>query len=323
MRAMLNAHPNIYIAQEASFHPWVWQGRRRSAAERLQRWFDSFSFAFLGLDPGDVRALLPDKLGEEDLVTAFRVAMGRLSERNGAVRWGDKNPGLCPYIGRLYDEHPDARVIYMVRDPRPNVASLVTMPWATGSLTFATHLVRGQHAFTLPYRDRVLYVRLEDLISAPRPTFERVLEHVGEPWDDRVLAHHELADDGYRMPWLVRANKQRGGARPRDWRTQLSPQWIRLVESTCWRIMADHGYTPAQLEREPAFGTRFTAVLRDVPAMLGYGRQLLQTFRRFWGGDPPAVEALKLLTNHNPRGWELHPEWELPPVPQILRARTR
>ena len=39
-----------------------------------------------------------------------------------------------------------------------------------------------------PYRSRMLRIRLEDLLSEPRPTMQRVLDYVGEPWNDAVLA---------------------------------------------------------------------------------------------------------------------------------------
>ena len=38
-----------------------------------------------------------------------------------------------------------------------------------------------------PFEDRMLRVRLEDLLAAPRDTMSKVLEFVGEPWDDAVL----------------------------------------------------------------------------------------------------------------------------------------
>jgi hypothetical protein len=96
----------------------------------------------------------------------------------------------------------------------------------------------------------------------------RVLDFVGEPWDDAVLDHAVHTPlDLPPFPWF------RGQGRTREapassWREGLSPAWVRWVE---WRLrgaMRCYHYEPADLPAEPRFVEKVKAVLGDLPAFV-------------------------------------------------------
>ncbi|MFN7972736.1 MAG: sulfotransferase [Acidobacteriota bacterium] len=315
LRMMLNAHPRIYVTHEASFY-LTRAGKKASAAEWMEYYLKSFSFAWLGLGKGEVAAELARAPGPRR-AAAVRAVMRAAARRHGKERFGDKTPMHCLHLARIYEDHPDARVIHIVRDPRDAVASLCRMPWAASSIglnsLFCEQQVKAVHAFA----GRVHEVRLEDLLARPRDVMAAVLAFAGEEWDDAVLDHQTRGpkDDVPPFPWFAAAA---GNVKKRDglpaYRRDLSPEWIRIVESMNRLSMSKYGYERASLDREPTFSSRTRARLADVGEALGTWRRLFAALR-VWRGNGPLQEQMDALLGLNPGAWKHYPGFVVPAVP--------
>jgi hypothetical protein len=320
LRAMLNAHPRIHLLQEASFLAWTqaWSPFRRTPAERLEFYLGSFSFAWLRLEPDEIRRRLPAPLSREDLLEAYRQIMQQKAAQFRKPRYGEKNPLLAGHLDLVFAKFPDARVIDIVRDPRAAVVSHTKMPFSTASRLLVTLHLRSNAKRMAAYRDRVLTVRMEDLIADSRSTMERVLDFVGEAWSDAVLDHARFAadDDGIPFPWLASA-RRKPTPRPEIWPAELSPAWIRIVEARNRDTMRDCDYPPARLDREPGLVEKARALLADAPEALRYVAHMLRVWRRFGGSSPPGpAEGQRILHDANPDAWACHPDWSLPDPPE-------
>ena len=319
LRMMLCAHPRIYLTHEASF--WLWEGlwsRADDPRGYLDFFIRSFSFRWLKLDPRPLLKALPEPCRTEDRRTLYLAAMAAKAKAAGKVRFGDKTPSHSGNLARIFEDFPDARVIRMVRDPRWTVRSMGRMPWSTANLVAASFLCRMEHEQVRPFRDRILEVKLEELIEQPRTVMERVLQHVGEHWSEQVLdhaAHGPGADDLPPVPWFQAASRDRSPMR--DY-AAFGPVETRLVERLNRRCMADHGYERRPLEQEPG---RLRVVLRwlaELPGCLRFIRiaaGMLRFSRRPGGGDDPRSKALGETLN--PEAWALYPGFEMPDPPEL------
>lgn len=330
LRQMMNAHPRIHITHEASFYSYARHAPPNGDAEEwLERYFETYSFAWLRLDPAVVRAALPRPLSLDRVHEICRVIMREKARQSGKVRYGEKNPLDTHNLPRIFADFPDPRVVYITRDPRPTVSSFGRMPFGTCSDYVNSTLCKMQFEHIEPYLDRIFEVRLEDLAADPRAAMKRILQFVGEPWDDAVLDHVRLAakDDVPPLPWFVGATAERpskettGGG----WRSQLSPSWIRIVERMNEKSMRRYGYEPAQLDPEPGFFDGARALLGAVPAMFRAMFRLLSLKRKldghFRGGarlDPQA--GLEANLQLNPDAWRHYPAFQLPAVPPLPSA---
>src|SRR5579871_2540590 len=73
LRQMLNAHPRIHVTHEAGFYSYARHAPPGlSATAWLERYFETFSFAWLHLDPQVVRDELPQNLPMEQVALAHR-----------------------------------------------------------------------------------------------------------------------------------------------------------------------------------------------------------------------------------------------------------
>lgn len=325
LRQMLNAHPRIYIAHEAGFYSFAQHARPSALVDEwLEHYFETFSFAWMRLAPSEVRAALPRGLPMSRVCEVVRAVLRAKARQQGKTRYGEKNPLDTHNLARIFADFPDARVICIMRDPRPTVLSFNRMPFGTSSALLNTYLYRIQFEHIKPYFDRILEVRLEDLSSDPRATMQSILNYVGEPWDDAVLDHVHRAqtDDVPSLPWFVKATRQGPDLRESGSREPMAQVWIRLIERINREAMERYGYQPAELAQEPGLWEYVRALAKDVPGMAEAAYRLLAMKRlldRHFHGierlDPQ--RGMEENLNLNPAAWRHYPSFQMPQVPRL------
>jgi hypothetical protein len=203
--------------------------------------------------------------------------------------------------------------------------SLARMPWAPASLFLGARVCELERRQVAPFRERILSIRLEDLLADARGVMGRVLEFVGEPWDDAVLDHPRhipTADDMPPLPWLESSAGARAAPRP-SW-PSLTPGVLRMVERASRRVMEEGGYAPGTLEpgREPGRLSVVWERLRLLPGELGAVWALLRIALR--ARDPRTFRSERseaLWKRVNPGSWSRYPGFEIPrPPPLALPA---
>lgn len=121
-----------------------------------------------------------------------------------------KNPALCPKLATVYEHFPDARVIYLVRNPLemlPSYVSMMEFSWRAVGMPVEGRHRRALHDYlfamashwyrhALEVLDRVpdaqaVVVRYDDLVTDPEATVRTIYDRLGLEIDDdfaRVLA---------------------------------------------------------------------------------------------------------------------------------------
>lgn len=320
LRCMLSAHPRIYIAHEPSFYLFekIFEKRREPRGDFADYFFQSENFRWLGLDPARVSEGLPRPLPPERYRDLYAAVMREMAARYGRPRFGEKTPIHSFHVARIFRDFPDARVVHIQRDPRDTTMSLVRMPWASSSLWLNAAYCETEWKAVTPYLDRVLSIRLEDLLADPRATMARVLDHVGEPWDDAVLDHPQHCPRGDMPPyaWLESSMTKVETARKPQW-TRLRPVEIRLIERTARRVMADGKYEPAKVDVEPNWAAVMWEKIRTLPenakalGTLARISKLSRDPKHF--GSPASRELWRRL---NPKAWP--PDFVIPTAPPLL-----
>ncbi len=321
LRLLLSAHPRIHISHEASVYVWDGLFPRAATGDAFLRYYlETFSFRWLQVDAAAVVDALPRPFPRAAVGDLFRVLMRLHADKHGAPRTGDKTPSHGAFLGRIFADFPDARVIQITRDPRGTVQSLTRMPWASGSLVANCVGVETNCKQVRPFLDRALVVRLEELLADPRGQMQRVLEFVGEPWDDAVLDHpHHLPAslDMPPLPWLMSSTRPLGQP-TESWR-DLPPLQLRLIERLCKETMATFGYHPATVSDEPSGLRVLGAALAGIPGAvrfaIDYIRLGLHSRTPEGLGD---ARSRALFRKLNPTAWSLYPaDFELPPPPPV------
>ena len=322
LRNMLNAHPRIHIAFEPQFY-WYRAlfRRRRPAREFLDYYFQTPHFRWQRVDPSRVLAQLPSPLTRDHLGLAFAAVLREKAARFGRVRFGDKTPAHTSSLPQIFADFPEARAIHIIRDPRATVKSLTRMPWAPASLLINAIYLENERKYVKKFYDRMLHLRLEDLLAEPRATMARALEFIGEPWDDAVLdhaSHQPGADDTPPYPWLERATRPRtptGEPARTGW--DLSPVQIRMIERVTRRVMAGSRYPRAELDREPSRLAVWWAAIREIPQLFRFAAVGLPLLMR--ARDPRQLDEMEreLMRRMNPGAWQHYPGFTFPSAPPL------
>jgi hypothetical protein len=176
------------VEQIAASHPSV------GGAGELPFWTDALQeheSVLLQEPPGE---LLKNKLAESYL----RALAGHSVD---AQRIVDKTPVNSDYLGLIYSVFPNARIIYVRRDPIDTCLSCYFQQFSP-ALNFAMDMsdlahYYGQHQRLMAHwravlpQGTILDVPYADLVSDQEAWTRKILDFLGLEWDERCLDFHK------------------------------------------------------------------------------------------------------------------------------------
>ena len=182
----------------------------------------------LGLDVATMAGALAAS-GASSPAAVFATLLETYRARQGRDRVLEKSPVHLRHIDELMAWFPHARVLWIVRDGRACVASLLQVDWASKDpLTLARQWRRNMH-FALDaerrWGHRMLRVSYEDLTADPARALAPVFTHLALPPDPRVFDHRIPVDtiSPFERAWKDQVNRPLDGGRRDAWQQTLSP----------------------------------------------------------------------------------------------------
>jgi hypothetical protein len=324
LRLMLDAHPDLAIPPETHFVPELielFEADQDAGPEEVveiiasgRHWGD-FD---LDRDALTERVRATEPL---DVAAATRAFFELYAEREGKPRWGDKTPIYVKHMREIEDVIGEARFVHLIRDGRD-----VALSRAGRALRHAAPMPKVARRWKRRILNaraqgeqlgHYLEVRYEDLILDTEPTLSVVCEFIELPWDERMLAYHERADERLRefgdLPSAggkpARPGEERLAAHaktrePPDpsrlarWKTEMSREDRAAFERAAGDLLAGLGYeVPRGAEFRRQVGRLLAPLRRRGPA----GKRRVEVRER---ADEEAVEAI--------------PEHEGPPAPFVV-----
>ncbi|MCB9779212.1 MAG: sulfotransferase [Alphaproteobacteria bacterium] len=145
-----------------------------------------------------------DPAEQDALLGFYRDLAGRQRHHLGRGTWLSKNPLFSTRVRGLRRAFPDARFVYLVRDPRKVVASTASLLHAAldgvGALRSQAQLMEMVHEICTRMYDetlrhledlppeRLVVVRQEDLVADLEGTVRSMLAQLGLPWTPALQA---------------------------------------------------------------------------------------------------------------------------------------
>jgi hypothetical protein len=268
LRMMLNAHPNIYISNEASY--WLYKPRAKTSGEWLDLYQKTVTYLWMKFPRKEVEEHVPRNLPKKEIYKAFDILMRIKAAQYNKKHYGDKTPSYCWHLERILTEFPKARIIHIVRDPVATVTSLKCMPWTLRSIGLISIVLARQMAKTEEFKEKIFEIRLEDLLESPETVMRKTLEFVGEDWSDQVIRHQEFSpqDDMPPYPWFVTAKKKAStdAALTSAIFPKLSSVEKTLVEYTNRATIQQFGYRRAPFKWSTMLACALY-MIKDIPLM--------------------------------------------------------
>lgn len=245
---------------------------------------------------------LPQPIPFSTLIRTIYALVPSAWPKTALLATGDKNPIHTLYAERFERIFPDAKFIFLVRDPRDNVLSILRhyrdVP-ITGlhALRWRSNLKNiVKRASCKP--EHYLMLRYEDLTAFPEREVRRLCTFLSIPFAVEMLQFHTRtpsADQAHRpggtMEWHPGLVREINTNATGNWRIALHPFDVEIIERLCERWMDRTGYVRERRNAAPGF------VLRMLPLMiyahwLTFERRLNEFLR---GGHPRRHPPRRLL----------------------------
>lgn len=186
LQRLLSVHPGITGSNE------TWILLPPLYALRDTGAYAEYSHKVLSETVGDFLDELPG--GVEDYREAVRAfAMSLYAKRAGGARYFlDKTPPYCLVVDEILDVFPDAKTIFLWRNPLSVVASLVDT-YGDGVWNvhhFSAQIFHGLENLVAAAQrlgDEACCVRYDDLIGDPEKTLRRVCDHIDIAYTDEMV----------------------------------------------------------------------------------------------------------------------------------------
>lgn len=266
VRLILNAHSRIAIPDELTyFGPSIagvpvaqWRSPSLSSAA-YEAFVDDFletsCAPFLNdLDRKHLRSTILSQ--PPNLRTPYQTVLRAWAHHHGKARWGEKTPGNLFYVDHILDMFPDARFVYVVRDPRAGVASMQKVSFFPDDVVFNALSRRKHWRAGHQYLERAvpaaqrLTLRYEDLVQEPERYVRQLCTFVGERFEPAMLSFYQDANQYMKTGAATRYNqaatKPISSDRIRGWTRQLTAADVAVVETICTPEMREFGYEPTQ-----------------------------------------------------------------------------
>lgn len=178
---MLDSHPHISCGPETHF--------LSGFEQLLNRWNTLRRYGF------------DQEYWYEKIAAFFDEFQQDYAVRRGKQRWADKTPAYSLHLDFIDKVFPSSQVVHIIRDGRDVVASHRSS-WgykpAVGAADKWRRFVTGARAAGRQLGEsRYHEVRYEDLVAEPERALRTLLDFLGEPWDDAVLAYDRADHDVY------------------------------------------------------------------------------------------------------------------------------
>lgn len=160
------------------------------------------------------------------------------SRKLGFSRWADKTPHFSFQVPLIASLFPNAKFIFIYRDGRDVANSLLERKWGPNNIwaaakywgTCCNALIESENIIP---KNRLLSIRYENLLEAPEPILQRLLE---------FLEYQATNEQIEQMASRVRGNNSN------KWKTTLSEKSIQIFERTAGDVLRKLGYeTSAEL----------------------------------------------------------------------------
>ncbi|MDA8378229.1 MAG: sulfotransferase [Planctomycetia bacterium] len=234
--AILDRHSDIAISPETYFFQAMKDVNDTPSARPRQQIMDHLLNAYgmrdLKLQSEDVCPLLNGtEFTPRHILQAVLTAYQR---QRGKPLIGEKTPRHIMQAGKLLAWYPEAKMIFVIRDGRDAVASILKVPWRNHEIVrlhAATWRRYMKVAYQIHQRDpnRCIFVKYEDVLSHPEVQVRRLDHFCGVPFEAQQVSASVPTQvvPKWEEPWKLLATGPIEPDHIGNWRTIFTPedQW--------------------------------------------------------------------------------------------------
>jgi len=167
--------------------------------------------------------------------------------------WIEKSPPHIFYQSEIKSLFPEAKFIYLIRDPRAVIGSLKTMTWSTSNVfTLARSWKRSTQKFKS--NDQSIVIQYESMVKEPKIEIGKLFDFMELSGPFKLSEH--IDDSVERQIWSSHNSFEPINTKHLEkWRKQLSrtDSDQEIIEHVCRKEMLQYGYQPENLASNKRF----------------------------------------------------------------------
>lgn len=253
LRLMLNAHSAVAVPHPPHilnyFSPLLKYYGDLAEPRRMKRLIkdvlallDTHIYPWeIRIDPGIFQTDPPPV----DLFGIFSRIYDEYLRGTGKRRWGNKSTFMIHHAGTVLDAYPNAKFLWLVRDPRAVAASSKKSVFSPFHPYYTARLWRTQQIEGLKLLDslsekNIILVRYEDLVTDPESSLAGICAFIDEEYEPGMLEFHRTGSArksaGLSASWVNSASPVQTG-RLSAYRKDLTRRQGRVVELVAAGLM--------------------------------------------------------------------------------------
>lgn len=301
LRYILSSHPHIYIPPESNFIPRYFGSNpnrsiRRDEAVEIVSGIFSYRMFFKDWkgDRPDPEVFVDsiESLTAENILNAIYYQYAISYE---AQRWGDKSPIYSDHLGLLAKIFPQAQFIHIIRDGRDVALSMLSSYYSLrffyfdlyyAARTWKERVRKAREAGNRLGPDRYYELRYENLATDPKQEIEKICEFLDEEFHENMIQPQSIAKSAHHSKGIhASTRKPLNTASVGKWKTQMSDDDQRLIQSVAGDLLAELGYELRSLGGRNTFEVIRLLGLRMKYDFIQFGKRLAQAGGMFHPTD--------------------------------------
>lgn len=240
---ILNSHPELFCVNECdSLYPYF-QSDRPNLAGLL----DLLCWRC------DLEPSFWEKTPANSAVEMINLAFEAAAQRNGAGRWGIKDPQMTYFLDTLRRVYPEAQFLIIYRDPRA-VCNSYLKTKTVANVFAGAHLwqqeIRLQREFLQANPTNTFLVQYEHLLDHFEESVQKICAFYGVASTQDMLKFYQQPSTAKIHQGNENITKPIQAQKKEEWRKYLTPKQIGVIQSVCGPLMEELGYEADSVHQE-------------------------------------------------------------------------
>ncbi len=212
IRTLLDAHPNVIVPPEYPVIPDLihrfglyprWTPKLKNEllqAFRQPQTFEFWNYDYLQIDEQSLMKDL-DEMQENTPITSV-IKLSYLHSKSVFPKKeiqliGDKNPVYALYTRLLMKWFPEAKFLFIMRDPRDNFVSMKKFDWEAPNPSIQAwrwkYITKMMFELNRKYPERTFLFLYEDLVRKPQTLFKKICDFLDIVYDKNVFEFYKIS----------------------------------------------------------------------------------------------------------------------------------
>lgn len=187
---------------------------------------------------------------ERNLLNVYFQIYDQYLSHSGKRRWACKSTFMIDHVAEILRYHPDARFIFMVRDPRDVAVSAKKSIFNHFHVFYSANRWQREQRTGLDWLaqlpgDRIMLLKYEELTAAPELALRQLCAFLDEPFERGMLEYHrsrEARKSGSLSISWQNTSKPVLLGNSEKFRQRLSEREVRQIEAITREEMRELGY---------------------------------------------------------------------------------